>query len=99
MDHHTDAINLRALRRLHKPMFKHQPKELKRMIADDPGVKMNDTCFGGRNGGELGTLQKAHSIPTLFPVHILADDDLVRLIKRVHSVAVGSLWVTAAQAL
>ncbi|WP_299619536.1 hypothetical protein [uncultured Tateyamaria sp.] len=99
MDHQTVAINLWALRRLRKHMRKNHPQELKKMIAHDPNGKLNDLYFGGRNGGELGTLQNACTDPTLFPVHVLADDEVVRLIKRVQRGTVGSLWFFAARVL
>lgn len=99
MDHQTVAINMRALYRLRKHMRKHHSNEFDRMIAYDPSGKVNDIYYGGRFGGELGTLQNACVDPTSFSVHVLADDEVVRLIKRVQRGTIGSLWTVAARAL
>ena len=69
------------------------------MIALDPSGKEKDAYFLGKQGGELGTLQEACKDPTRFPVHVLADDEVVRLVKRVQRGTVGSLWFAAAQVL
>lgn len=96
MDHQTVAINLRVLRRLRKHMRKHHPGELDRMMASDPTGKLNDLAFGGRYGGELATLNYACYDPTHFPVHVLAEDTVVVLVKKAQGSTVGSLWLSAA---
>lgn len=78
-------------------MRKHHQKELERMIAADLGGKLNDIAYGGRNGGELATLNYACYDPRLFPVHVLADSTVVKLIKKVQRGTVTSMWAHAAR--
>ena len=97
MLHESVAINFRALRRLRNHMRKHHPAEFKRMITSDPDGIVNDIMFAGRSGGELATLNYACFDPTRFPVHVLADDTVVALVKKVQRGTHASFWVGAAR--
>ncbi|MEP4246496.1 hypothetical protein [Tateyamaria sp.] len=89
----TFFINLRVLRRLSKHMQRHHPKEYAMMQRMAPP----DLHLGGSWERELQVLQSACVNPKKFPVHVLADHKVVRLIKRAQRGNVGSLWITAAR--
>ena len=55
--------------------------------------------LGGSWERELQILQSACINPKEFPIHVLADDEMVRLIKKAQRGTVGSLWITAARAV
>lgn len=76
-------LYLRSLNSLRRHMRRHHKKELYAVTSRDP-VRRVSVAIVGRWLTDLQMLQMACFDPTRFPVHVLEDDKVFALVKRVR---------------